>query len=111
PDDYLGRVLNIHPSLLPDYGGRGMYGDRVHSAVLKDRPAESGCTVHFVDNEYDHGPVILQKRCPVLPDDTPESLAARVFALECEAYPEAIVAVLNGHARFTPAAPAGGGST
>ncbi len=90
PECYAGRVMNIHPALLPAYGGRGFYGSRVHRAVLAAGERESGCTVHFADNEYDHGPIILQRRVPVLPDDTPDSLAARVFAEELIAYPEAI---------------------
>lgn len=90
PPDFAGRVINIHPALLPDFGGRGMYGLRVHEAVLRDGCKVSGCTVHFCDNEYDHGPIILQRRVPVLPDDTPERLAERVFEQECIAYPEAI---------------------
>lgn len=90
PPDFRGRVLNIHPSLLPRFGGAGMYGHHVHEAVIRAGETESGCTVHLVDNEYDHGPILHQRRCPVAPDDTPETLAARVFRLECEALPEAI---------------------
>lgn len=90
PADFAGRVMNIHPALLPAYGGRGMHGRHVHEAVLAAGEPFSGCTVHYADNEYDHGPVIVQRRCPVLPGDTPELLAARVFAEECAAYPEAI---------------------
>ncbi|MBI1372959.1 MAG: phosphoribosylglycinamide formyltransferase [Phycisphaera sp.] len=90
PDDFAGRVMNIHPALLPKFGGQGMYGHHVHEAVIAAGEKESGCTVHFVDNIYDHGPIILQRRCPVLPDDTPDSLAARVFEQELIAYPEAI---------------------
>ena len=90
PDRYLGRVMNIHPALLPKHGGKGMYGQRVHEAVLAAGDTESGCTVHLANNEYDRGPIVLQRRCPVLENDTPESLAARVFVQECEAYPEAI---------------------
>lgn len=90
-----GRVLNIHPSLLPKFGGRGMYGLRVHEAVVAAGETESGCTVHYVTEHYDEGNVILQKRCAVLPDDTAETLAARVLRLEHEAYPEAIEKVLR----------------
>ncbi|MDX1565966.1 MAG: phosphoribosylglycinamide formyltransferase [Phycisphaeraceae bacterium] len=90
PDRYLGRVMNIHPALLPRHGGKGMYGRRVHEAVLAAGDTESGCTVHLADNQYDRGPIVLQRRCPVLENDTAESLAARVFVQECEAYPEAI---------------------
>jgi phosphoribosylglycinamide formyltransferase 1 len=95
PRDYRGRVVNIHPALLPEFGGPGMYGQRVHEAVLRSGAARSGCTVHYCDEAYDTGAVILQKTCPVLPGDTPDSLAARVHALECEAYPEALRMVLQ----------------
>lgn len=94
-DRWAGRALNIHPGLLPDFGGHGMYGERVHRAVLAAGAHESGCTVHEVDGEYDRGPVVLERRCPVEANDTAESLAARVFALEKEAYPEAIAAYLS----------------
>jgi phosphoribosylglycinamide formyltransferase 1 len=90
PPDFHRRVINIHPSLLPDFGGKGMYGHHVHEAVLKSGVEESGCTVHYVDDQYDHGEMILQKRVPVLANDSPESLAHRVFEQECVAYPEAI---------------------
>lgn len=90
------RVVNIHPSLLPRHGGRGMYGDRVHAAVLAAGDAESGCTVHAVDEIYDHGAVVLQRRCPVEPGDTVDTLAARVFEEECRAFPEAITAIARG---------------
>lgn len=90
PTSYQGRVLNIHPALLPKYGGKGFYGHHVHEAVLKAGEKESGCTVHFADHHYDRGPILAQKRVPVLPGDTPDTLAARVFEAECEAYPEAI---------------------
>lgn len=100
PPRWLGRVINIHPALLPAYGGKGFYGDRVHKAVLESGDAETGCTVHFVDNVYDHGPIILQRRIVVDPDDTSASLAARVFEQEKLALPEAIRMVLDGEARF-----------
>jgi phosphoribosylglycinamide formyltransferase 1 len=90
PADFTGRVINIHPSLLPAFGGRGFHGMHVHRAVLDRRCTVSGCTVHLVDEEYDHGRILLQRTVPVLADDTAESLAARVFAAECEALPEAI---------------------
>ena len=90
PERLNGRVLNVHPALLPKYGGTGMYGHHVHEAVLAAGETESGCSVHIADEEYDHGPVVLQRRVPVLPDDTPETLAERIFAAECEAYPEAV---------------------
>ncbi len=94
PPSLEGRVVNIHPALLPDFGGPGMYGDRVHAAVLQSGKTESGCTVHLCDAEYDTGPIVLQRRCPVLPGDTVDSLAARVFEQECEAYPEALSMLL-----------------
>ena len=90
PADFERRVINIHPSLLPAFGGAGMYGHRVHAAAIKRGVTISGCTVHFVDNEYDHGPIILQQSCAVMPDDTPDTLAARVFEQECQALPAAI---------------------
>jgi phosphoribosylglycinamide formyltransferase-1 len=90
PADFWDRILNIHPALLPAFGGKGMYGRHVHEAALAQGVKVSGCTVHFVDQVYDHGPIVLQKTVEVRDDDTPETLAARVFAAECEAYPEAI---------------------
>ena len=90
PKDYRDKVINIHPALLPSFGGHRMYGRRVHEAVLDSGCKISGCTVHFADASYDTGPIIMQCTCPVLEDDTPETLAGRVFALECKAYPEAI---------------------
>lgn len=104
PEEYRGRMINIHPALLPAFGGRGMYGRHVHEAVLRSGAGESGCTVHLVDEEYDHGPIILQKRCPVLPTDTPDTLAARVFELEKEALPEALAGLIaSGQPRGTHA--------
>ncbi|MFI4916006.1 MAG: phosphoribosylglycinamide formyltransferase [Phycisphaerales bacterium JB060] len=94
PPQLEGRIVNIHPSLLPRFGGPGMYGDRVHKAVLEAGETESGCTVHLCDAEYDSGPIVLQRRCPVLPGDTVDSLAARVFEVECQAYPEALALLL-----------------
>lgn len=88
--EFLGRVLNIHPALLPKHGGKGMFGKRVHEAVLASGDTESGCTVHLCTAEYDRGRVLMQARVPVLPADTPDTLAARVFAAECETYPAAI---------------------
>jgi phosphoribosylglycinamide formyltransferase-1 len=90
PPDYWPRVMNIHPSLIPAFCGQGFYGKRVHQAVLDAGVKVSGCTVHFVDNEYDHGPIILQKAVAVEEEDTVDTLAQRVFAAECLAYPEAI---------------------
>ena len=93
PEDYRLRVVNIHPALLPAFGGKGMYGHHVHEAVLKYGAKVSGCTVHFVDDQYDHGPVIAQSAVPVLDNDTPDTLADRVFAAECELYPRIIGAM------------------
>jgi formyltetrahydrofolate-dependent phosphoribosylglycinamide formyltransferase len=90
PDDFRHRVMNIHPALIPAFCGKGYYGHKVHEAVLERGAKVSGCTVHFADNHYDHGPIILQSCVAVLSDDTPDALATRVFAAECEAYPEAI---------------------
>ncbi len=96
PEDFAGRVVNIHPALVPAFCGEGFYGHRVHEAVLAYGAKLSGCTVHLADNQYDHGPVILQRAVPVLDDDTPETLAARVFEAECEAYPEALRLIAAG---------------
>ena len=90
PPRWQGKMMNIHPALLPSFGGKGMYGKRVHEAVLAHGCKVSGCTVHFVDGNYDTGPIIIQRTCPVVDDDTPESLAHRVFEEEKIAYPEAI---------------------
>ena len=90
PDSFIHRVMNIHPALLPSFGGKGMWGHHVHEAVLAAGCKVSGCTVHFVNNQYDQGPIIVQQTCPVAEDDTPDTLAARVFEQECIAYPEAI---------------------
>ncbi|GIX48817.1 MAG: phosphoribosylglycinamide formyltransferase [Candidatus Tectimicrobiota bacterium] len=90
PPALQGKVMNIHPALLPAFGGKGYYGDRVHRAVLEAGVKLTGCTVHFADEHYDHGPIILQEAVPVEDDDTVESLAARVFAVECRLYPQAI---------------------
>jgi formyltetrahydrofolate-dependent phosphoribosylglycinamide formyltransferase len=110
PDEFQHRVMNIHPALVPAFCGAGMYGRRVHEAVLVRGCKVSGCTVHFADNEYDHGPIILQRCVPVAGADTPDTLAARVFAAECEAYPEAIRLFAAGrlavHGRRVTIAPA-----
>lgn len=90
PAYFEGRVINIHPGLLPDFGGKGMYGERVHCAVLEAGRKESGCTVHYVDDEFDHGEIIVERRVAICAGDTPSVLAARVFEAECVAYPEAI---------------------
>lgn len=91
-----GRVLNIHPSLLPRHGGKGMYGRYVHEAAIAAGDAESGCTVHLVSEVYDEGPVVLQMRCAVEKEDTPETLAARVLQLEHVVYPRAVALILEG---------------
>jgi folate-dependent phosphoribosylglycinamide formyltransferase PurN len=91
--------MNIHPALLPSFGGKGMYGHHVHEAVLARGCKVSGCTVHFVNNEYDEGPIILQRAVPVYAEDIPDDLAARVFAEECIAYPEAIRLFAEGRLR------------
>ncbi|MGL6225890.1 MAG: phosphoribosylglycinamide formyltransferase [Thermoguttaceae bacterium] len=96
PVDFFNRVLNIHPSLIPAFSGKGFYGSRVHEAALKFGVKVSGCTVHFVDNEYDHGPVILQKVVDVLENDTPDSLNDRVFGAECDAFPQALQLLAEG---------------
>lgn len=89
------RVINIHPALLPKFGGKGMYGRHVHEAVLASGETESGCTVHLVSERYDEGAILLQLRCPVEPDDTPETLAARVLELEHRAFPEGLAIVIE----------------
>lgn len=90
PARYENRVMNIHPALLPSFGGKGMWGHHVHDAVLNAGCKISGCTVHFCTNEYDTGPIIVQRSCPVKDTDDPDTLAARIFEQECIAYPEAI---------------------
>lgn len=95
PADFRGRIVNIHPSLLPAFGGRGMYGDRVHAAVLAAGVPYSGCTVHHVEGGYDTGPIIAQQSVPVLPGDDVHTLAARVFEAECELYPRALQELLT----------------
>jgi phosphoribosylglycinamide formyltransferase-1 len=99
PPRHLGRAINIHPALLPLFGGAGFYGHRVHAAVLASGMRVSGCTVHFVSAEYDRGPIIGQRCVPVLPEDTEESLAARVFAAECELLPLCVRALAEGRVR------------
>lgn len=109
PATYHHRMLNIHPSLLPAFGGQGMYGHHVHEAVLAAGCKVSGCTVHFADRAYDEGPILIQRCCPVVLNDTPTTLAARVFEQECIAYPEAVgliaagrVNVVDGRAEISP---------
>ena len=107
PDDFVNRVINIHPSLIPSFSGAGFYGKKVHQAVLDFGCKVSGCTVHIVDEHFDHGPIIAQQSVAVAPDDTAETLAARVFAEECRLYPDVInriasegMAVVNRNVRF-----------
>jgi len=90
PEELEGKVMNVHPALIPAFCGQGMYGERVHQAVVKKGVKITGCTVHFVTNEYDAGPIIVQRTCPVHDTDTPEDVQKRVFEQECEALPEAI---------------------
>lgn len=96
PSEYRMRVLNIHPSLLPAFGGKGMYGHHVHEAVLEHGAKVTGCTVHFADDTYDTGPILVQKCVPVKSGDNADTLAARVYQAECEAYPEAITMLAEG---------------
>ncbi len=93
---YRNRVLNVHPAILPKFGGQGMYGDRVHAAVLESGDRVTGVTVHLVDEEYDQGPVIAQVEVPALPDDTPETLAERVLAQEHIIYPKTLQRIASG---------------
>jgi phosphoribosylglycinamide formyltransferase 1 len=96
PEDYRLKAINIHPALLPAFGGKGMYGHHVHEAVLAHGCKVSGCSVHFVDDQYDHGPIIAQRAVEVRDDDTADSLAARVFQAECELYPDVIRSLIEG---------------
>lgn len=96
PAEFRHRVLNIHPALLPAFGGKGMYGHHVHEAVLEHGAKVSGCTVHFADDTYDTGPILVQKCVPVKEADDADTLAARVYAAECEAYTEAIELLASG---------------
>jgi phosphoribosylglycinamide formyltransferase-1 len=100
PPDYLGRVINIHPGLIPAFCGKGFFGTKVHQAALDAGVKISGCTVHFADDNYDTGPIILQRTVPLLEDDTAETLAARVFKEECRALPEAIELYAAGRLRI-----------
>ena len=100
PEKFLGRAMNIHPALIPAFCGKGYYGHLVHESVLESGVKVSGCTVQFADNEYDHGPIIVQRVVTVLDDDTPDTLADRVFEQELEAYPEAIQLFAEGRLRI-----------
>ena len=101
PKDFENRVINIHPSLIPAFCGKGNYGRRVHQAVVDYGCRVSGCTVHFVDDQYDHGPIIAQSTVEVKAEDSAESLAARVFEAECELYPRVINAIASGKVSTT----------
>lgn len=96
PGDFENRVTNIHPSLIPAFCGKGFYGQRVHNAVIEMGVKLTGCTVHFVDNQFDHGPIIAQRTCAVFEGDTPDSVQRRVAELEIQLYPEAIDAIARG---------------
>ena len=100
PSDFAGRVLNVHPSLIPAFCGKGFHGEAVHRAAIESGVKLSGCTVHIADNTYDTGPIVIQTAVPVLDDDTPQALASRVFAAECEALPEAIRLYAGGRLRI-----------
>ena len=94
-DAYPNKIVNIHPALLPKYGGKGMYGDKVHQAVREAGDAESGITIHYVNSRYDEGQIIFQARCPVTEKDTPESIAQKVHELEYQHYPQVIEQLIN----------------
>ncbi|MCH2180154.1 MAG: phosphoribosylglycinamide formyltransferase [Mariniblastus sp.] len=96
PDDFENRVINIHPSLIPAFCGKGFYGMRVHESVIQYGCKLSGCTVHFVDNEYDHGPIIAQRSVEVLPEDSAKGLQQKIFAEECQLYPDVINQIAAG---------------
>jgi phosphoribosylglycinamide formyltransferase 1 len=100
PEDFAGRVVNIHPALIPAFSGAGMYGDHVHEAVLDAGVRVTGCTVHFVDNMYDHGPIIWQQPVPVFEDDTADTLGKRVFEVEKEAYPHVLKQLAAGRIKL-----------
>jgi folate-dependent phosphoribosylglycinamide formyltransferase PurN len=101
PTGFANRIVNIHPALLPAFGGKGMFGQHVHEAVLAHGCKVSGCTVHLCDDQYDTGPILVQRTCPVFETDTPEMLAARVFEQECIAYPEALAALVENRVQIT----------
>lgn len=96
PEDFVNRVVSIHPALMPSFCGKGFFGHHVHEAVLQCGVKLSGCTIHFVDNQYDHGPIVMQRVVPVLEGDTPKTLAARVLQAECEAYPDVLSLIAAG---------------
>lgn len=100
PDKYTGKVMNIHPGLIPAFCGKGYYGHHVHKAAIESGVKISGCTVHFVNNEYDRGPIIVQRTVHVHVDDSPDTLAQKVFKEECIAYPEAIQLFAEGRLKI-----------
>ncbi len=100
PDTYAGKVMNIHPGLIPSFCGKGFYGHHVHEAAIESGVKISGCTVHFVDNEYDRGPIIIQRTVHVNADDSPDTLAEKVFREECIAYPDAIRLFAEGRLKI-----------
>lgn len=100
PPDYKGRVINVHPSLIPSFCGKGFYGAKVHKAALAMGVKVSGCTIHFADDDYDNGPIIAQSTVPVRDDDTVETLAARVFKEECKSLPAAITLYAEGRLKL-----------
>lgn len=99
PDRLRGKIVNIHPALLPDFGGPGMYGARVHQAVLDSGASRSGCTVHLCDEVFDRGPILAQSECDVLEGDSAQTLAARVFERECDLYPRALADLFCGRSK------------
>jgi phosphoribosylglycinamide formyltransferase-1 len=103
-DRFSNRILNIHPALLPKFGGKGMYGHHVHEAVLAARESHSGATVHLVNEKYDEGAILIQECCPVMPDDTPARLAERVLAIEHRIYPQALQSLIQSYGRNTHSA-------
>jgi phosphoribosylglycinamide formyltransferase-1 len=96
-DAYKNKIINIHPALLPTYGGKGMYGNAVHEAVLAAKEKESGITIHFVDDKYDHGQIIFQRKCEVEENDNPESLAEKIHQMEHQFYPKVIADLINSN--------------
>ena len=94
-ENYPNKIINIHPALLPKYGGKGMYGENVHKAVLENKESESGITIHFVNNKYDEGKIVFMARCTVEKVDTPESLANKIHRLEKEYFPKIIASIIR----------------
>lgn len=96
---YPNKIINIHPALLPKYGGKGMYGDKVHEAVIKNKENESGISIHYVNEKYDEGGIIVQAHCPVYSNDTPDSLAHRIHKLEYRYFPQSIEQIIVDHSK------------